>query len=638
MVLARQLRGSRTPTLRGSSDNSTPGSEDKRCSTCLLQARRTKETIHNGMQLIRIRYGIPYCELPDCNPSDLSSYLSFLLLQGKVRDPVKFPRRQVFDRSGESGLCKLQRLCRRNRWGLAHSLSSIKRNLPPGCVRHMPSQRSKWEQNAVSQPPPSSSEYLAHVRRVATRLFRPGWDKRYPDFVNQHVPNPTSRLPKRSRADHLWMGRREEFYNACMTENDQGEFGTPFIARYKEVPTAGKLRSLLIFDERIDYLAPLHRLVYSHLERTTDWLLCGPPTVDRMTSVLTHRYQTSVDLVAATDGLAHDVSETLLESLFFTSVKIPRSIRRLADASLSPLFRDGEGVLRRVRHGQMMGSYLSFPLLCLHSYCAATWATRDCESARILVNGDDTVISTDRPILVHDYPFGYRLNNDKTIRAENVAEINSTAFLHSRGKWREVRHLRRGGACADYPGMLHMAKAVLIAPEWVTAFTRARIGRRWGFLPSQLGHLTYPSYLRDRTMSRRRNFTVLPTEFKAQDETGLRRIYGRDPTPDEADNLRHLMWASGRRGGLRRDEFNPSHGRIRRSYSYRSNPARAFMSFGGWKDVYERAISSKAGFFLVSEDWETEEERLAEFKLSLWDSGLATCPGVTLEDSRVKEH
>jgi len=61
------------------------------------------------------------------------------------------------------------------------------------------------------------------------------------------------------------------------------------------------------------------------------------------------------------------------------------------------------------------------------------------------------------------------------------------------------------------------------------------------------------------------------------------------------------------------------------------------LSFGGWRDIYERATSSKAGFFLVSEDWETEEERLAEFKLSLWDRGLATDPGVTLEDSRVKE-
>jgi len=361
----------------------------------------------------------------------------------------------------------------------------------------------------------------------------------------------------------------------------------------------------------------LHRLMYSHLERTTDWLLCGPPTEERMTSVCVNAFQTSVDLVAATDGLAHDVSETLLDALFFTSVKIPRSLRALAKASLSPVIRDAAGVHRRVRHGQMMGSYLSFPLLCLHSYCAASWAARFDVNARFLVNGDDCVISAARAVAVQDYPSGYRLNDGKTIRARNVVEVNSTCFLRSRGRWREVRHLRRGGAPTDYQGMLHMAKAVLVSPAWTDAFQRCRIGRRWGFLPSQLGHLSYASFKRERQMTRTRHFTSLPNLAFVQDESSLRRIAGRDPTPLEAEALRNFMWVEGRRGKLKRDEYNPSCGCIRRTYAYRSRPARSYLHFVAWRRVFGTR-SRAPGFFLVPDSWETEEESVGMLLLDQW--------------------
>jgi len=504
------------------------------------------------------------------------------------------------------------------RWELAHSLSSIKRNLPTGCIRHLPSLRSSWERNAFSPPPPMSSEYLAFVRRIATQLFRPGWDRDYPRFVGEHVPNPSSRLPPLSRADVLWKGRREEFLNACLSESGV----TPlFQARYKEVPSAGKVRPLLIFDENADLLAPLHRLMYSHLQRTTDWLLCGPPTEGRISSVCVNAYQTSVDLVAATDGLYHSVAETLLECAFFTSVKIPRDLRALAKASLSPVVRDGEGVLRRVRHGQMMGSYLSFPLLCLQSYCAARWAARDDRSARFLVNGDDCLISAGREISVQDYPQGFRLNANKTIRAKDVAEVNSTAFLRSSGKWREVRHLRRGGATADFAGMMHMAKAVASRPCWTDAFQRCRIGRRWGFLPSQIGHSTYASFKRERQMLRRRHFTDLPECPSEAQPTSLRRINGRDPRPEEAEALRSFMWAQGRWGRMKRDVWNPSCGSIRRTYQYRLRPAQSFFTFVGWRAGKGRPAP---GFVLVPDSFETEEESLGLFLLDLWRQALGS--------------
>jgi hypothetical protein len=441
---------------------------------------------------------------------------------------------------------------------------------------------------------------------VATRIFTPGWDRNYHAFVGTHVPNPTARKVKLSRADLLWAGRRGEFFTATTKETDLRPL---FEARYKEVPSAGKKRPLLIYDEAVDLLGPLHKMIYSHLRRQ-EWLLCGPPTEERMKSVLVNEYQTSVDLVSATDGLAHDVASALLDAAFFTSVKIPRSVRSLAHASLSPITVDAAGVHRRVRHGQMMGAYLSFPLLCLQSYCAALWASRFDETARHLVNGDDVVISASREITASDYPSGFRLNGDKTVRAKNVAELNSTVFLRRGGRWREVRHLRRGGAPSTYSGMMHMAAAVRSNPCWTDAFVRARIGRRWGFLPSQLGLWTYAAYLRERQLARSRHFTPLPAVGEPQDETGLIRIRGRDPTPVEAEALRSFIWEHGRRVGLKRDVYEPSHGHIRRTYSYRVTPCRSFLSFVGYgtRLFLSQASKRKSGFFLLPEDWISQEE------------------------------
>jgi len=389
------------------------------------------------------------------------------------------------------------------------------------------------------------------------------------------------------------------------------------MSRYKEVQSAGKKRPLLIYDERIDVLAPLHKLLYKVL-RSKTWLLCGPPTEERMSSVLVNSHQTSVDLVAATDGLAHDVSHAILDSLFFTSVKIPRSVRELAHRSLDPMFLDSGGELKRVRHGQMQGGYLSFPLLCIHSFLAASWATRDCVGARILVNGDDCVISAEREITVQDYPKGYRLNNDKTIRAKNVAEVNSTAFLKSGGRWREVRHLRRGGAPSDYKGMLHMADSVSSAsPAFVDAYQRARIGRRWGFMPSQLGHWTYPAYKRQQGFLTRIS-TPLPSGAVADRDERLRCMRGT-PTAVEAESLRSFFWVHGRNGHMKRDEFDPSCGRIRRTFRYRAQPYKVRLSFVGWSGPKSSLLRGKrAEIYFVPDEWISEEELEGLALLDLW--------------------
>jgi len=227
-----------------------------------------------------------------------------------------------------------------------------------------------------------------------------------------------------------------------------------------------------------------------------------------------------------------------------------------------------------------MGSYLSFPLLCLHSYLAARWALRG-EEGNVLVNGDDTLVSASRFLEASDYPSGYLLNDLKTIRSGTVAEINSTGFLRGRGgKWREIRNLRRGGFQTDYAGMQHAAKAVAGSVAWTDAFIRSRIGKKWGFLPSQLrlNPKSYVAFERGRSMWNR-NFTCLPEAPNVPSTLllGVRRRLD----PDEQVALFLHQWATGREGGLKRDVYRPTVGCVRRTYQYKAVKPWRFLSYLG---------------------------------------------------------
>jgi len=260
-----------------------------------------------------------------------------------------------------------------------------------------------------------------------------------------------------------------------------------------------------------------------------------------------------------------------------------------------------------VQHGQMMGSYLSFPLLCLHSYLAASWAVRDCGNHRILVNGDDCVISADCPVQASQYPPGYSLNDQKTIRSENVVEVNSTAFLRSGGVWREVKHLRRGGFLTTYDGMLHAAAACRDTVAWTDALIRSRIGRKWGLLPSQLclTRRSRVAWRRETTMRKNRVFSELPVVDQLHHNPQLEWIKGV-PDPDEKEALLDFFWRWGRDGGRKRDVFSPSIGEVRRSYRYRKIPIRSILTFVGQLRSPVASGNKRSDSYLIPIEYESD--------------------------------
>nr|UYL94563.1 MAG: RNA-dependent RNA polymerase [Botourmiaviridae sp.] len=587
---------------------------------CRQNALHTLMAVRSGLRIVRLKYGLPYSELPDAVEDRLSDYLSYLLAQGKVRATVFFPRRQ--GRPDGEGLVSLQKLGRKERWEFAHTLNSFKRNLPQGCRLHTSSKAREWSSRAFSTPTPTSPEYLRFVRREVFKLFPVGWDRGYHQAVRSFLPRASAREAHpdqapglRPHADVIWSGRnlgREEFLSRCLEERLPSS-KEEVSCRYKEVLTAGKVRPLVIYDHRIDALGPLNSVLYDELSKKP-WLLRGSPTEKRIREVCVNEVHSSVDLVAATDGLPLDVAEEILKVLFFSAQAVPGPVRRLAMNSLRPEVsfpKELDLPASKVSHGQMMGSYLSFPLLCIQSYLGARWAARFDPSARFLVNGDDCIVSASRGVLPEDYPPFFELNTKKTITSKSVVEVNSTAFLKEGARWREVRHVRRGTVLPSYAGYLHAAKAYSISPSWTTAFVKAGVGRKWGVLPSQSGlhRWSHAAWRRETTMRKTRLFTELPLPVVASDPAiEIRR--GEVPDPDESEALVAHIFSHGRFVGDR-ERYDPAIGVIRRSYRYRKIPLRSPLSYRGWRVQREQPVVSSSPFLKDYEGQRYEGKLLA---------------------------
>jgi hypothetical protein len=592
----------------------------------------TKVVISSGMRLIRARFGLSPYECPDPVPEDLSSYLSFLQNSGTQRPLVKFPR--TVGRRDEEGLCQPKRLGRTERWEFALSVASLKRSLPNDCAAHSASVLEAWAASRFSPPPPPPLSYYHFARMIAEEIFPHGWDSTYQRQVGSFMPNASSRGREFPRGDLAWMGQEERFFRAVL---DGVGLPDDLVVELSEVPTPGKKRAITIPSPDADILGPLHRTLYDALRRT-DWCLVGPPTAERISSVCSEQWHTSVDLVNATDGLNLSITECFLEVARKNSEHVPPEVFDFAKISLHATVGG-----RTIWHGQMMGIYLSFPFLCCHSYTAARWAARNDKTAKFLVNGDDTAISGPRPYLASDYPSGYQLNDNKTVRSQTVVEVNSTVFLKKGVKFREVRNLRRGGFDpSTYHGMLHAADSCLKAgTKWVDGFVRSRIGKGWGFLPSQLGLTqtrSFPAWRYDRQMrdSLRRFVTPLPE--LASPVSDLLEVRRGKPSPDEVAALVSHQWQYGREKKKREEVFSPRKGEVFKTYGFARGhinmlAKRRGFSFLG-KQSFPQHIASLTsrekvnvyfvpkGYTSISEEKEEYEQRLRyEAFVQAWDEG-----------------
>ncbi|QKI79952.1 RNA-dependent RNA polymerase [Erysiphe necator associated ourmia-like virus 123] len=325
------------------------------------------------------------------------------------------------------------------------SFQLIKKGLPDSCPCLEKDMIASLRSKITSSRPTLSPGYKQFVRQIVRAIFPKGWDSDYnqkciicsPPLSSVFLPeSKCSSSGSRGTGGCLgWMKYTQgEFIDATMHGlNVTADIRAELIL----VQSPGKPRALTKFTPSSLLLKPLHKTIYGRLKRQR-WLLVGPPTTERLRRAGFEYGKgdlVSGDYASATDGLSIEVAEVIIDTLLSTSVQIPEEIKEYARAILRPelTYRDSDGCLNpffRPTRGQMMGSYLSFPLLCLQNYAAFMYSVREIkEKIPVLINGDDILFQRSNHFetwLRCLKPIGLTVEESKTDVSNFFGTINST--------------------------------------------------------------------------------------------------------------------------------------------------------------------------------------------------------------------
>jgi len=291
--------------------------------------------------------------------------------------------------------------------------------------------------------------YLSFVKKEVSYLFPKGWDAAYEGFCLTTSPPLSSCVEAgRSKGGALGaLGLSQYEYLDRVLFGKGGKLLPYYAGKVMVVSSAGKPRPLSKFPAESLYLRPVHKTIYDALSRKS-WLLRGDVTeeaLDKAGFVEGKGRLVSGDYVSATDNLPIEVMELALDVMLKNASFIPPNVKELAKRAVRPiLFSDGESL--EVSVGQMMGSYLSFPFLCLQNRLAVVWALKSAgfkpKDVPMLINGDDILFQEPAPGFSKTWfrvvaGVGLLVEETKTSVSTFFGSINSTLL-----EWRNAR-LRR---------------------------------------------------------------------------------------------------------------------------------------------------------------------------------------------------
>jgi len=163
---------------------------------------------------------------------------------------------------------------------------------------------------------------------------------------------------------------------------------------------------------------------------------------------------TSGDYKSASDNLSIEVAEAVLDVAWTRSKYVPAPVFRYAVAAQRPnLSYEGDDGLKEhfvPTRGQMMGSYLCFPLLCLQNYIAFRYAERLCglSDIPVLINGDDILFQSSANFSESWMSvvggLGLEVEKTKTSVSKEFGTLNSTLVRWVGGSLSVVKTLRLG--------------------------------------------------------------------------------------------------------------------------------------------------------------------------------------------------
>lgn len=321
----------------------------------------------------------------------------------------------------------------------------------------------------MAKRPVSNAGFLTAIDTVIDEFFPIGWDRHYIEKCSSF------NLGRGSTRDggsaDLWDLPIETFL--LYTTQPLNSLPPEALDAIRErrvlcVPDGNKLRLVTIGSKWQHLLSPLHHTIYDHLtSRKGTPILRGDPTIHNLSS-FTHcpgEIFVSGDYEASTDNLSSLHSAHILRRLRERSRHVPAQIWDFALRSLTGFIFtcNKKGDITRYgpqNTGQMMGNFLSFPLLCITNlstlyYADPTQAKWMVENSVVKINGDDIVFRAAR-LFVEKWRnglprSGFIINDVKTGYHETILTINSKIFRARENGLKQIWHLMPKGIFSPLP-------------------------------------------------------------------------------------------------------------------------------------------------------------------------------------------
>jgi len=371
---------------------------------------------------------------------------------------------------------------------LQMGFQSIKKLLPDSCRCMESGMLDDLVDRLGRKPRVLPQGYTSFVKKEVSRLFPKGWDASYEGYCLTTSP-PLAACNEAGRGDGgalSVLSGQHDYLDRVL--HGRGVLCPYYAGKLMVVQSAGKPRPLSKFPAEALFLKPLHKTIYGNLSKRK-WLLRGPPSSEalhRAGFTMGSGSLVSGDYKSATDNLPIEVMEMALGVMLDNACFVPRNVAELARRACRPiLFSEKESL--EVRVGQMMGSLLSFPFLCLQNFLSFRWALSQSGfrgHVPVLINGDDILFQTPTESFPDRWfsvvaAVGLEVEQTKTSVARDFGSLNSTLLRwDSSGRLGPVWSPRFGMLRpADHPGSLGRSFLEFLkgsSPEF-----RFRAGRVW---------------------------------------------------------------------------------------------------------------------------------------------------------------
>lgn len=313
----------------------------------------------------------------------------------------------------------------RKRFGIAHSLFLFRKNLPSSITEQEAIDSALRRLSTPSCP--VDEKFLEFCESKINEIFPMGWDQYYGKECGSFTLNPSSCL-EATRSEGGCRGIIDDDLRHAVLRDEPRAVDSK--VTMKAVKDGGKYRVVSIHSRDQSYLRPLHNTLYNFISRK-EWLLRGEAQPCRFRDFRRTQGEIFVsgDYEAATDNVPFEVYERIVISLSRRSRYVPNSVWQYARDSIPHQLRSGNRSVE-ARRGQLMGSYLSFPILCLLNYLIFKYHVP--RNTPVRVNGDDIVFrSTEEE--AHSWMEGVQkcglvLSRGKTLTHPSVFTLNSKIF------------------------------------------------------------------------------------------------------------------------------------------------------------------------------------------------------------------